>query len=149
MVFTIIRNLAGLHPVTAAAVLCLEVPLQAREQGLKREPEASRSVSHRSISFKSISFEVVNKSERKSGKGAGGDGYQPVMMTFKVKMMGIEGKGRDDGILVQAFLGTQDDAITDEEAAASDARQDASEEAPEEPSPVPPPVLRRRALWSQ
>ena len=40
------------------------------------------------------------------------------MMTFKVKMKRIKGKGRDDCVVVQAFLGTQDDAITDEEAAA-------------------------------
>ena len=55
-----------------------------------------------------------------SGKAAGGDGYQPVMMTFKVKKTKrTKDKGRDDYcVVVQAFLGTQDDAITDEEAAA-------------------------------
>ena len=62
-----------------------------------------------------ISFQVAGKSERKSGKAAGGDGYQPVMMTFKVKMKRIND---DYCVVVQAFLGTQDDAITDEEAAA-------------------------------
>ena len=41
------------------------------------------------------------------------------MMTFKVKMKRVKDKGRDDDcVVVQAFLGTQDDAITDEEAAA-------------------------------
>ena len=62
-----------------------------------------------------ISFQVAGKSERKSGKAAGGDGYQPVMMTFKVK---TKRTNDDDCVVVQAFLGTQDDAITDEEAAA-------------------------------
>ena len=66
-----------------------------------------------------ISFQVAGKSERKSGKAAGGDGYQPVMMTFKVKTKRTKDKGRDyHCVVVQAFLGTQDDAITDEEAAA-------------------------------
>ena len=66
-----------------------------------------------------ISFQVAGKSERKSGKAAGGDGYQPVMMTFKVKTKRTKDNGRDDDcVVVQAFLGTQDDAITDEEAAA-------------------------------
>ena len=37
------------------------------------------------------------------------------MMTFKVKMKRIND---DYCVVVQAFLGTQDDAITDEEAAA-------------------------------
>ena len=41
-----LRNHVGLHPIMAAGVLYLEEEdLQAREQGLKRELEASRFIS--------------------------------------------------------------------------------------------------------
>ena len=42
---TLLRNLVGLPPVMAVGVLYLEEDLQARDQELKREPEASRFIS--------------------------------------------------------------------------------------------------------
>ena len=79
----------------------LQEDLQASDRGRMREQELSRfnffMIDH--IFAKTIFqsyltlLQASSKTEKKSGKAAGGDGYQPVMMTFKVGILMVLGKG--------------------------------------------------------